>query len=110
MPGYAEQGARALLVGPGTTMYNNLPMEVSKPLGRPRTLPIVVEQIVPSRVCFTCDVCCRFPERDSPLRSRPGWARSARRDRKSTRLNSSHGYISYAVFCFKKKILRDGLV
>src|SRR2546429_5877359 len=25
------------------------------------------------------------------------------KDRKSTRLNSSHGYISYAVFCFKKK-------
>src|SRR5687768_17713565 len=34
-------------------------------------------------------------------------ARGARRsqdaDRKSTRLNSSHGYISYAVFCLKKK-------
>src|SRR2546422_3105875 len=30
-------------------------------------------------------------------------------DRKSTRLNSSHGYISYAVFCLKKKTqcLRD---
>src|SRR2546422_5120075 len=27
----------------------------------------------------------------------------ARVDRKSTRLNSSHGYISYAVFCLKKK-------
>src|SRR2546422_3980339 len=26
-------------------------------------------------------------------------------DRKSTRLNSSHGYISYAVFCLKKKNL-----
>src|SRR2546429_3448218 len=26
-----------------------------------------------------------------------------RTDRKSTRLNSSHGYISYAVFCLKKK-------
>src|SRR2546422_5320144 len=26
-----------------------------------------------------------------------------RLDRKSTRLNSSHGYISYAVFCLKKK-------
>src|SRR5687768_17664980 len=26
-----------------------------------------------------------------------------RKDRKSTRLNSSHGYISYAVFCLKKK-------
>src|SRR2546429_5924960 len=27
------------------------------------------------------------------------------RDRKSTRLNSSHGYISYAVFCLKKNNL-----
>src|SRR2546422_1441356 len=26
-----------------------------------------------------------------------------KQDRKSTRLNSSHGYISYAVFCLKKK-------
>src|SRR2546429_5909477 len=29
--------------------------------------------------------------------------RKGRTDRKSTRLNSSHGYISYAVFCLKKK-------
>src|SRR2546422_6923977 len=29
-------------------------------------------------------------------------------DRKSTRLNSSHGYISYAVFCLKKKKERAG--
>src|SRR2546429_5499854 len=29
--------------------------------------------------------------------------KTGRRDRKSTRLNSSHGYISYAVFCLKKK-------
>src|SRR2546429_5852196 len=28
------------------------------------------------------------------------------RDRKSTRLNSSHGYISYAVFCLNKKTIR----
>src|SRR3989449_3541335 len=28
-------------------------------------------------------------------------------DRKSTRLNSSHGYISYAVFCLKKKKNKD---
>src|SRR2546422_8486714 len=35
---------------------------------------------------------------------RPGQAaRRRHRDRKSTRLNSSHGYISYAVFCLKKK-------
>src|SRR2546422_7557647 len=30
-------------------------------------------------------------------------ARGIELDRKSTRLNSSHGYISYAVFCLKKK-------
>src|SRR2546429_1321252 len=36
-----------------------------------------------------------------PLTIRARWA--SKRDRKSTRLNSSHGYISYAVFCLKKK-------
>src|SRR2546429_1539626 len=36
-------------------------------------------------------------EAEVPLRLSP------RQDRKSTRLNSSHGYISYAVFCLKKK-------
>src|SRR2546429_7080996 len=32
------------------------------------------------------------------------------KDRKSTRLNSSHGYISYAVFCLKKKTSSANLV
>src|SRR2546422_6905074 len=32
-----------------------------------------------------------------------GTISSCHGDRKSTRLNSSHGYISYAVFCLKKK-------
>src|SRR2546422_8028038 len=61
----------------------------------------------------------RSPARSSPCgSSRVGWRRApssataTRRrcaapwtmpDRKSTRLNSSHGYISYAVFCLKKK-------
>src|SRR5687768_18200605 len=31
----------------------------------------------------------------------------AKLDRKSTRLNSSHGYISYAVFCLKKKKINN---
>src|SRR5215510_16107294 len=34
---------------------------------------------------------------------RPRYERAAGRDRKSTRLNSSHVAISYAVFCLKKK-------
>src|SRR5205085_12072079 len=38
-----------------------------------------------------------------PTLSRAEWVSS---DRKSTRLNSSHSQISYAVFCLKKKITR----
>src|SRR5207245_10698162 len=38
-----------------------------------------------------------------PCRAPSPRAGSASRDRKSTRLNSSHGSISYAVFCLKKK-------
>src|SRR2546422_8442766 len=34
---------------------------------------------------------------------RAGSGAPSKADRKSTRLNSSHGYISYAVFCLKKK-------
>src|SRR5216684_5507717 len=51
----------------------------------------------------------RLPCREQGCQSPPAWCTPAstqtRRpgDRKSTRLNSSHGYISYAVFCLKKK-------
>src|SRR5216684_6989091 len=38
-----------------------------------------------------------------PPRAPRSWIGHRRIDRKSTRLNSSHGYISYAVFCLKKK-------
>src|SRR2546430_17520937 len=40
---------------------------------------------------------CRHGVPDSPRAQEPG------QDRKSTRLNSSHSQISYAVFCLKKK-------
>src|SRR2546422_4037869 len=42
-------------------------------------------------------------KRDNHLHRRIVRVAHARPDRKSTRLNSSHGYISYAVFCLKKK-------
>src|SRR2546422_8315070 len=41
--------------------------------------------------------------RRRPRRTPRSSDRAASLDRKSTRLNSSHGYISYAVFCLKKK-------
>src|SRR5882757_11201159 len=48
------------------------------------------------------------PQRPAPRRARQGDAHQPPhdqgRDRKSTRLNSSHANISYAVFCLKKKI------
>src|SRR2546429_2386260 len=37
------------------------------------------------------------------------WPKASVEDRKSTRLNSSHGYISYAVFCLKKKKQQPGV-
>src|SRR2546422_6364839 len=59
------------------------------------------------------DADLRAAGRDRRVRVRGGKGRARRRpdlprghgprDRKSTRLNSSHGYISYAVFCLKKK-------
>src|SRR5256884_3663357 len=48
----------------------------------------------------------RPASRDAELGSQSGMSATADAtapDRKSTRLNSSHGYISYAVFCLKKK-------
>src|SRR5256884_8818754 len=49
---------------------------------------------------FPGDVCISV--NDEVVHGIPG-ERVLQPDRKSTRLNSSHGYISYAVFCLKKK-------
>src|SRR5438132_10440026 len=43
------------------------------------------------------------PDRIAPSSLQPGCAYHNGKDRKSTRLNSSHTVISYAVFCLKKK-------
>src|SRR2546429_10011027 len=58
--------------------------------------PLSLHDALP--ISRTAPRCARWP---------PSWAAtcipSTTADRKSTRLNSSHGYISYAVFCLKKK-------
>src|SRR2546422_1786155 len=52
----------------------------------------------------------RPPDGGDRARRRVGRTGSDRtQDRKSTRLNSSHGYISYAVFCLKKKNDKNNL-
>src|SRR2546426_6703341 len=54
---------------------------------------------------FSCHRHHLHPCRD--VAPRPGPRKSNRQDRKSTRLNSSHLVISYAVFCLKKKRTDD---
>src|SRR3712207_7233252 len=66
-----------------------------------RALPRDCQQVPDPRVLRALS---RLREAAAPL----GWLggdglRRSRRDRKSTRLNSSHANISYAVFCLKKK-------
>src|SRR2546422_4825888 len=74
---------------PYTTLFRSQP--VSTGLVFERSLPVVL-------VLQTARARRRAPDQMDPL----GDAVQAG-DRKSTRLNSSHGYISYAVFCLKKK-------
>src|SRR3712207_7241612 len=86
---------------PYTTLFRSLPEQVvvvgvvpGQPPGGPgeegvvQDLPVVVRRVVVARVV----------RRDPELLQH--------QDRKSTRLNSSHANISYAVFCLKKKKIR----
>ena len=41
---------------------------IDEPVGISVTSPIALPQLVPSRTCLQCDVCCRFPDPDSVLR------------------------------------------
>src|SRR2546429_3704844 len=63
--------------------------------------------LFPYTTLFRSEVCIEDRPRllDGALFRSGGGDTEARivQDRKSTRLNSSHGYISYAVFCLKKK-------
>src|SRR3712207_7098873 len=74
-------------------------------------------------ICFDSLSCTRTSENSSsthsgeqgqgegprPIRDEPAGPEPYEKDRKSTRLNSSHANISYAVFCLKKKNKDDEL-
>src|SRR5437763_6720220 len=78
---------------PATTDLSTLSLHDALPISRPR---------VPRNAKTT------YGDRD--VRSARGSGRhhaSSRKDRKSTRLNSSHRCISYAVFCLKKQKKKD---
>src|SRR2546422_4564483 len=83
---------------PYTTLFRSLlsgrkfftPSAVSVAFARSRLKPATVKQMWSTTAC-------------GAGRGRSPPVGGGALDRKSTRLNSSHGYISYAVFCLKKK-------
>src|SRR2546428_6359035 len=66
-----------------------------------RRMKIFFVTLHPHSLLFPCSYVKSSPGCNRQVLRRP--AANCRRDRKSTRLNSSHDQISYAVFCLKKK-------
>src|SRR3712207_7181315 len=64
-------------------------------------LPFFLQLFINSCIC--CIVTQKFPLLLNKIRGTVPSGFLNRQDRKSTRLNSSHANISYAVFCLKKK-------
>src|SRR5260221_5037921 len=74
-----------------TTEISPLPLHAAFPISPTTAGPVRRSKSLPSR---------------GPI---PGRTVGAAKDRKSTRLNSSHTVISYAVFCLKKKKKQEAL-
>src|SRR2546422_7332012 len=88
---------------PYTTLFRSVWFEVGR-VELIRALGIEYKRMEMEDDCHivVADLHCRYhhsAQYDDVLRIRT----RIEEDRKSTRLNSSHGYISYAVFCLKKK-------
>src|SRR2546430_5844706 len=89
--------------------YDDFPRGTSAPtrssaVGTRRSSPVASRRAAYRGRCRSWKARIRPYARSSARRTSRGHARAARRkDRKSTRLNSSHSQISYAVFCLKKK-------
>src|SRR2546429_6768088 len=78
---------------PYTTLFRSSNNNHIKVMHMARTYNITPTRSLFGQVTFPIDYQLAIYARQS----------RAEQDRKSTRLNSSHGYISYAVFCLKKK-------
>src|SRR5207244_9686507 len=79
------------------TLVSRLLAEVAGPI--PRRISLASNRCIPG-LSGHCQALLRSATGGAP----PGlWGKHSNQDRKSTRLNSSHQIISYAVFCLKKK-------
>src|SRR2546426_5429765 len=70
---------------------------------RPAPRPAVARQIPPAALRLAPPAAAARPVAPAAPEVPPALSRNPHTDRKSTRLNSSHLVISYAVFCLKKK-------
>src|SRR3712207_7445619 len=86
------------------SLHDALPISV-RSSGRTRTVPRARSE--PDIPCTEALLLLASP---SPSNRRTSAALLVTEDRKSTRLNSSHANISYAVFCLKKKNNTDQLM
>src|SRR2546422_1484948 len=77
-------------------LHDALPILILRDAPQPARLPLA-KVVLHAALATLAEQTPRFPPR--------AWHHGhvGEGDRKSTRLNSSHGYISYAVFCLKKK-------
>src|SRR2546422_3550042 len=87
---------------PRSTLFPYTTLFRSTPLGGHSALAFL--GVVPLLIAIRCGLgIVSAPLYPACARMCSAWIPMVHRDRKSTRLNSSHGYISYAVFCLKKK-------
>src|SRR3712207_7074938 len=90
---------------PYTTLFRSFIIDLRKEqlaVREARRLGIPVVALVDTN-CDPDDADFVIPGNDDAMRACALVARAIAEDRKSTRLNSSHANISYAVFCLKKK-------
>src|SRR2546422_7183356 len=83
---------------PYTTLFRSVGPAMRELVAAALAGPRAVVLDADALTSFADDVRALF----TAVAARPEWP-TILTDRKSTRLNSSHGYISYAVFCLKKK-------
>src|SRR3712207_7738936 len=87
------------------SLHDALPIFIAGPRGCQEASEIT-EEFAPGKEAHLDDL----GEAVRDLAGGEGFEPVEVRDRKSTRLNSSHANISYAVFCLKKKRIRAGVL
>src|SRR2546422_4253670 len=95
------QHAGRKTVAPGDNIWVDVDILMTHDVCGPGTIGIFRKQFGPNAKVWDPEKVVIIP--DHYIFTNDQHAHRNIEDRKSTRLNSSHGYISYAVFCLKKK-------